>query len=160
MEPHIFYPSRVKVLRDLVGSIGLVAIGVWMLAQGLKIAWVAVAFFGMCTFTFMTLMLPNNSYLRIGPEGFEIRSLFRSYSYRWTEVAYFGVSRVGRFAGRKVVVFNFADDFSGKSMMRRVAAGLCGWEGGIPEVYAISAESLAELLNTYKTASEPSSGRA
>ncbi|MDE2427936.1 MAG: hypothetical protein KGM99_04365, partial [Burkholderiales bacterium] len=98
-------------------------------------------------------MLPNASYLQLTPEGFTMRSLYRSHFFRWKDVTAFAVGRV---VSNKMVMFNFAPTYQGPSKFRSFNASLTGYEAGLPDSYGMSHEALADLLNQYKTASRDS----
>jgi hypothetical protein len=152
--PQVLRPRRWKVLGLLAVSGGFTAGGVWMLAAGEWEGWLVSGFFGLCFIVAAALLLPGSAYLRLGPEGFEVCSLFRARSYRWADVEGFGVALVG---GNRMVAFNFAPGFPGSVVARRLAVLLSGWEGALPDTYGMGAEELAALLNGYRQAAAPAS---
>jgi len=125
-----------------------------MISDGWPSGWIVAGFFGLGVLASAATLLPNSCYLRIEPEGFEVRYLFRSWSLRWSQVSRFGVWRpVPVFACPEMVVFNLSDDEAAGRMTRHVAVGLSGWRGALPTVYSMAATDLAELLNAYRAAS-------
>jgi hypothetical protein len=153
VESRILYPSRLKLLLYLLLSVALTAVGFLLVRGGSWFGWVAAGIFGVSILVFATMLLPNTCYLRLGPDGFEVRSLFRTWSVRWSQVSRFGVWRPRRFIGPRMVVFNFSDGRGTGRTTHRLASALSGWEGGLPTVYGMPAAELAELLNAYRAAS-------
>src|SRR5262249_18582680 len=95
-------PSRRKLLGLLALSGGFTAVGVWMASDGQWLGWIVATFFGLGAVVFAVQFLPNSTYLRLGPDGFVVCSLFRSHTCRWVDVDRFGVGYVGV---NKMVVF-------------------------------------------------------
>jgi hypothetical protein len=149
MNETILRPSRRKVA--VYASISLLFVVVGFLTRGEEgwFAWSGIVFFGLCFLVFVANLVPGCSLLRLSAEGFEMRSLFRSHSYRWQDIELFGVGRVGL---RRMVMFNFAASFRSHAKGRAVAASLTGWQGALPDTYGLSAEALAELLNERRNA--------
>lgn len=156
MEPRVLYPSRLQSLRHLgvtFGCVALTAGGACMIADGWPSGWIVVGFFGPVVLLSAAMLLPSSCYLRIGPDGFAVRYLFRSWSLRWSQVTRFGVWRpVGVFACGEMVVFNRSDDEAAGRMTQRVAVGLSGSQWALPTAYSVPATDLAELLNQYRAA--------
>jgi len=121
--------------------------GVLMIMSGELLGWFVAVVFGLCVLVFTVSLLPGANCLRVGPNGFTIRSLFRSHSYRWSDVRGFGVGRVGV---KWMVVFDFTDEFQGTPRLRKISVALAGHEGALPDSYGMPLEALAELLNEYR----------
>jgi hypothetical protein len=157
VEPRVLYPSRLQSLRNLgvtVGGIAFTAGGMCMISDGWPSGWIVAGFFGLLAAVSTAMLLPSSCYLRIGPQGFEVRYGFRSRSLRWSQVTRFGVWRaVPVFACPERVVFNLSDDQASGRMTRHVALSLNGWHGALPTVYSMPAADLAEVLNAYRSAS-------
>jgi hypothetical protein len=86
----VLRPNRWKVLGLLAVSLGFTATGVGMAADGLWMGWLAAGFFGLGAVVFTVQLLPGSAYLRLGPDGFVVCSLFRSSACRWSDLARFG----------------------------------------------------------------------
>lgn len=140
-------PSRGKALLMLVIGVAFMASGVFMVREGRAWGWFVLIFFGLCTLIFITLLLPNAAYLRLSPEGFEIRSVFRSFRNKWSDVASFHAGRVGL---NPMVMIRFAPSYAPGRKARAVSAALTGGEGGLPDTYGRSAKDLAALLNEWR----------
>jgi hypothetical protein len=148
----VLRPGRSRVLGVLALCGGFTAVGAWMVAGGEWLGWLVAGFFGLGVAICAVLLLPGSASLRLGPEGFEVCSLFRARSYRWADVEGFGVTSVG---GNRMVAFNFAPAFPSSAVARRLAVLMIGWEGALPDTYGIGAGELAALLNSYKHAAVP-----
>jgi hypothetical protein len=161
----VLRPSRLKWLLVLAISFTFVGAGLtallWPSPPGAPqkedawVMWVGVGFFGLCAVASALQFLPQSSCLRLGAEGFTIRSLFREQTYRWEDVDTFGVTLVGL---NRMVGFNFAPHFRRAERLRGVSAALAGFEGALPDTYGLKAEELAYLMNEYKYRHEAATG--
>src|SRR5262245_17105691 len=124
----ILRPSPWKQGLALLVSLVFVTIGV-LLMDGSWEGWLATGFFGLCSVTFVVTMLPGASYLRLHQDGFEMRALFRTTHFKWSDIGDIGVTSVNL---NKMVAFNFAAHYRGHNRGRAVARGLTGWEGALP----------------------------
>jgi hypothetical protein len=122
-------------------------IGGWMIYSQRQGGWFVAIVFGLGSLVFTFQLLPDSSYLLLGPKGFTVRTLYRSEKYRWVEVERFGVTRIG---GNKMVGFDFSSEYGKHQVGRQVAAGISGYEGALPDTYGMKPERLAELLNEWK----------
>ena len=145
-DEQILRPSRWKTGLALLVSLVFVAIGV-LLMDGSWEAWLATAFFGLCSATFVVTMLPGASYLRLHQDGFEMRTLFRTTHFKWSDIGNIGVTSVNL---NRMVAFDFAERYRGQHRARAVARGLTGWEGALPNTYGMSARDLAALMTAYR----------
>jgi hypothetical protein len=98
---------------------------------------------------FALQLLPNSSYLRIGPEGFTVCTLFRAHSCRWNDVGAFKVGRVG---SKEMVVFNFSPQYRGPRRLARLNVNLVGAEAAVAAAgtWNVRMDQLANLLNRYR----------
>ena len=140
-------PSRIKNFLLLAVSVALTAGGATMIRDSRSMGWFVLVFFGLCTVIFMTLLLPNSSYLRLTRDGLETRSLFRSSKLRWADVASFRAGRIGLNA---MVLIEYAPSYRRARSGRAVATALTGAEGALPDTYGRSAKALAGLLNEWR----------
>jgi hypothetical protein len=127
----------------------LMAVGVWLILAGEWFGWLAAIFFGLCAIVLAATLLPNSSYLQIGPEGFAIRSLYRTQSFRWSDVGPFVVRR---FKNGQMVMFDFSEEYSQQRRLRELSKALAGHDGGLVDSYGLSHDDLAALLNRYREA--------
>ena len=95
-------------------------------------------------FVSLMQMLPNACYLKLDNQGFEYRSLFRSYFIKWQDVdVFFPVSVRG--------VSVYHPKMVGWRLKGKPLSGLtyflCGAHDTLRENYGMHANELAELLN-------------
>jgi hypothetical protein len=143
----ILRPSRWKHMLVAATCLLFACIGVLMIRDGRVMGWAVAGVFAVGLLVSLVQLLPSSSYLRLTSEGFGVRNLFRSHRYRWSDVTAFGV---GRIAGNKMVVFDFAEGYTGQRAGRALATAISGVEGALPDTYGRSAEALAELLNDWR----------
>ena len=124
----VFRPRLGKVVVLLFVSAAFVAAGAWMVRAGEWFGWVWIAFSGLPGLVLGIRLLPNSTYLRVGPDGFTICELFRAHSCRWPDVGAFEVRRVGR---SEMVVFSFSRQYPGSRGLRRFSARLLGAEAAV-----------------------------
>jgi hypothetical protein len=137
-------PRRLKWLLILAVSVAFTIAGGSMIRDGQAKGWFVISVFALSTLISIGLLLPGRAYLRITPEGFEMRSLFRSLQLRWTDVAGF---RAGRIGLNKMVLFNYAASYTRSPKARALATALTGTEAALPDTYGYTADDLAALLN-------------
>src|SRR5713101_7930664 len=99
----VFRPRPIRVVGWLLLSAAFVAGGIFMVSAGQQVGWLPIFFFGLGVLVFGLQLLPNCSYVRVGPEGFTVCSLFRSHSCRWSDVGVFKVAQLGP---KQMVVFS------------------------------------------------------
>jgi hypothetical protein len=95
-------------------------------------------------------LLPGRAYLLLASGEFAYRTLFKSRSYRWSEVEQFS-----SFAFRQssMVVFTLSQEgklrFS-ENGFRKFNKAISGGDDSLPDTYGMSADKLAELMNQRK----------
>lgn len=140
-------PRRAKWLLLLVASLAFTVVGGLMIRDGEAKGWFVAAVFGLSTLVAGGLLLPGSAYLRLTPDGFEMRSLFRSSRTRWADVAGF---RAGRIGLNKLVLFSYVPSYTRSATARALASALTGTEAALPDTYGYTAEALAELLDDWR----------
>jgi hypothetical protein len=141
------HPRRWKTALLLLICLAFTLIAIAMIRDGQRMGWFVVVFFSLCTVTFGVLLLPGSAYLRLTPEGFETRSLFRTHHARWADITAFRAGRIGLNA---MVLIQYAPSYAHARKLRAVSAALTGAEGALPDTYGHSAQQLAELLNEWR----------
>jgi hypothetical protein len=149
MQIRILRTNRFKIGSASVGSAVAAFVGIWLVTTGDSIGWGLAIFFGLLAIVFGATALPNSSYLELRPDGFKVCTLFRPSTYLWSEVGPFTVGTIGL---NPMVVFNFSSDYRGLARSRKVAAGLTGHEGALPDSYGLPLPELAQVLNEYRNA--------
>ena len=143
----ILRPSKIRMGLFLAICLAFTVGGGWMIYGDREGGWFVAIVFGLGSLVFAAQLLPDSSYLLLGPDGFTVRTLYRSQKYRWAQVERFGVTRIG---GNKTVAFDFSREYRKYHVARQVAAGISGYEGTLPDTYGMKPERLAELLNEWK----------
>lgn len=138
--PLILKPSKVKSIILILISIGFVALGILLLEKNTLIAVLNIIFFGICLLIFIINLIPNSSYLKIDERGIEMKNLFRITFIPWQAVNSF---RTKYIFVNKMVVFDIDQKLLESSKMK-------GKTGAFPDIYGMSAQKLADLLNEYK----------
>ena len=133
----------------LLLCLAFVACGVLMIQDGKAFGWITVAFFGMCAAVFAMRLLSNRSYLRVSSSGIEIRSLWRTWRFRWSDISHFYAGCIGP---NKMVLFDFSLAYQRAKVSRSVSKAIAGAEGCLPDTYGFTAEALAEHLNQWMVA--------
>jgi hypothetical protein len=151
--------NRLLLRPSKKGSLGLllicsvfVAAGVWAASEGHIIGWFASCFFGLGVLVAIVQLLPNASYLLLTENGLEARTMYRSWSVSWKDIAFFTTASIGPM--NRMVVFNFSDHYERAKITRRFAGGIAGYEGALPDTYGMKADELADLLNNWKASFE------
>lgn len=143
----MLYPSRRKHLLFALLSLAFVSIPFLIPAAPL-VVWISAAFFAVCALVFLLNLLPGTSYLRLTPEGFEARSLFRTWPLvRWCCVSQFQVTSA---SGQSMVVYDNSVDLEQNPRLSRANRFVAGTSSGLPDTYGLSAEALASLLNEWR----------
>jgi hypothetical protein len=145
----VLWPSRRKIVGMLLASFAFVVVGVFLIPSGHWVGWLSVAVFGLGVLVFVLQLLPQSAYLRVGPDGFTVCTLFRAHSCRWSDVGPFKVVRVGP---KDMVVFSFSDQYRGPRRLARLNTNLVGAEAAIAVdgTWNIRMEELAAVLNRYR----------
>ena len=149
-EELILRPRKGKAVLVFVVCAGFVGMGMFIIAkEGNWFAWMTTGFFGLCLSISLIEIFSDRSYLRLTPEGFTIHGHLRSTTYRWDEVAGFGVEAIGS-EFNKMVVLDFSDNSQVSPVGRSVARALAGCEGALPDTYGMKPADLAALMNAWR----------
>jgi hypothetical protein len=141
-------PAKAKTVGFLLGCLGFVVTGAWMIRTGEAMGWLCVMFFGLGCVIFAINLLPGASYLHLGPEGFILCSLFRRCpQVRWDAASDFRVVRVPP-SMMKMVVYD--QESCERPRLARINRALVGAGCGVPDTYGRKPEALAELLNDWR----------
>lgn len=132
-------------------------IGFNMLQQGQGIkGGLVFGVFGFGSMVLAVKMLPNSTYLRLTPVGFELCSLFKKTFFRWEEVTNFAVVEVpSGFTRTKLVGFNFTPLYRGgkvSSRIREINTQLSGREASLPDSFGLTHDELVAVLVQWHSA--------
>lgn len=146
-EPLRLRPSPWRWLAVFAVSAAFVALS---MALSDKSAWfsaVGSLFFGACALVALVALIPGSSHLQLESEGMTVRSLFREWHVRWSDVDVFFVASV---SGNAMVCWNYVADAGAKPPGSALSRALSGVEAGLPDTYGHSASELAALLNRWR----------
>jgi len=109
-----------------------------------------VAFFLLGAAVSFAMLLPGRNYLLLGRDGFTVKTLWGSKSFRWGEVEHFGTLSV---KGTTHVTYALSSEGRlryTESWFRKLNRAVSGGDDNLPDTYGLSAEELAELMNQWK----------
>lgn len=149
MTNELVYPaSRLKAALIFLGCGAFVAVGLLLSKEKPLIGWACVAFFGLGLPASILMLLPNKIYLKLTPEGFEVRSLFGGKLTRWSEVERF---YVGSIRGITMIAIVYKASYADQQVLRKVSSAMAGMEGAFPNSYTSSREEILKTLNEWHT---------
>ncbi len=119
--------SKLRNISLLLISLVFVLVGVLLMEKSSIISYFVTGFFGLCACVFLIQLFPNSSYLKLKPEGFEFRSLFRSSFVSWSEVSQFVVIII---SGNRMVGWNYLK--GKKSSAKKASKFISGTEAALP----------------------------
>jgi hypothetical protein len=134
-------PERPGLVVFAVACGVSIGVGFFMalLPVGNFLGWLTLGFAGVAGLCGAAYLLPANSTLILGVEGFTVRFASRAMFYSWSEVDHFAV------AGRHMVAFRLLDGSEHASPTERE---MTGYDGALPCGYgSLSPEALADQLN-------------
>ncbi len=135
--------SKKKAALLLLGSIAFVAVG-WLIRQQHPVAaWLAIVFFALGIPVALYMMFTKKIYLLLDAAGFEMGSPIKTVRVAWNEVDGFGLAAI---SGARMIAVQYNARYREQRLLRGIAAGLTGIEGGIPNNYALPLEDVLELL--------------
>jgi len=161
--PIILTASRKKLFPGLIYCIAALALcGVFVKLQeeaggmsALDAVVVAVGLAGACIATMIGLyglFVPAAWSLRLDEVGFCLQVLWRSKSYKWSEVSSFSVQALPRrlriSKGETHICFNVASD--ARTTASTMNRALLGFNHGFLNRYGVSSNDLVALLNEWR----------
>jgi hypothetical protein len=118
--------------------------------EGLLVVGSLVLFFIAGAALSMLNLQPGRSCLLLAPDGFTFHALFKSRSYRWSEVERFAVFS---HSGANLVVFTLSPEgrvrFT-ENKFTKFNKALSGGDDSLPDTYGMGAGNLAALMNQWK----------
>lgn len=165
----VFRPRKRKWGLILLGSVVFVAIGFLIMDNPHSFldrfwAYASIIFFGHVAVVALLQFLPGSSFLRVGPDGITVRTMWRTTFCRWSDIERFGVAESSTFHGgvqqqHRMVGFNFSTTYLGRSKagkLRGFNVRLTGFEAALPDNYGWDYAELAEHLNRLREQYVPS----
>jgi hypothetical protein len=125
----------------------LAAFGGGMLYSGTGWPWVYLGPAALLAGFAVYVLTAPRMRLRLSATGFEYGTVVRRYSFRWVDVAGFGVAD---FATFRWVVFVFAPGYTGDGRVRRINQDFGGFDRYLPDTYGRNPIALAELLEEWR----------
>ena len=146
--PVTYRPRMRSVLPALAICVLFALAGVGMRNEKPVAGTLTAVFFGLCTLVFLISLHPRARSLTLREDGFEYTNLFRKHFVKWSDVSKFGIASV---AMNTFVSWNYSSSFTAQATARKVARGLAGYEGALPDSYGMSAAELLEILTSVHT---------
>ena len=111
-------------------------------------AWFEIVFFGVGVIIAFVALLPGSTYLRLTPEGYEMRALFRTWKQSWQQIERFQAYRKPT-SWRRYVGIIYDPSYKGRRRARRLNRSLAGVDDALRDTYGLSADELANLMNEW-----------
>ena len=155
----VLRPRKRKWALVLLICAAFTAGGFWMLtdedASDRFGGYFCLTFFGLGTVASLTQFVPGSSFLRLAPDGFTVRSTWRTRFYRWSDIERFGVAEFSTVHGfarqrHRMIGYDFSASYPDQDKMvklRNLNRNWTGFEAALPDNYGWSYEALAEHLN-------------
>jgi hypothetical protein len=106
-----------------------------------------VGFFGLLTAAMIAQLWPGMVYLRLSPQGFEVKNVRQHFFVNWSDVEAFSIARVGK---GKYVVFRLIEP------LRRERGAICRLfvptdvDGLLPFAFGFDLNELACQMNAWR----------
>jgi hypothetical protein len=155
----ILRPGKIKWTLMLLLSAAFVGAGFFLLPR--SDPWsdrfmieACIGFFSLCGIVALIQFAPGSSFLRLTPDGVTVRTVWRTWFYRWSDIERFGVAEFPA-AGQshRRVGFDFSDGYVGRNRQPKwkdFNRNLCGFEATGPDSYGWSHADLAMHLNEWR----------
>ena len=128
-------------------SLAFVVSGIFLTKEQAVMGWFVTSFFGICLLVFLTQLIPGSTELTLRKEGFEMTSMFRKSTTRWTDIESFKIGYLGR---NKTVMFDYIESHNKHDTGKLISKGLSGSHGALPTTYGLKATELLKTLNEWK----------
>jgi hypothetical protein len=142
-----YRPRNSRTILFALGSLAFLVPGAYMIKEQPVIGWFVTLFFGLGLIVFLIQIIPGSTELTLTKEGFEMTSLFRKGTIRWTEIESFNIGYIG---GNKTIVFDFNERYKKHKTGKIISKGLSGSHGALPTTYGLKAKELLKILNEWK----------
>lgn len=117
-----------------------------------------IAFFGLGIVIAIIQFIPGSSFLRLSSDGITVRTMWRSTSYRWSDIERFGVAEFTTSHGgipqrHRLVGLDFSASYPRRDRAQTVKSinrSFTGFEGALPDNYGWDYGELAAHLNRLK----------
>ncbi len=97
------------------------------------------------------MLFPDSNYLLLTPEGFTVKSLFRTKLTKWLEVKEFTVDKMPGASGSvRAIFYDYIDSYPDLVTTRKLAKAMTGYEAALESGYGMKLEQLCELMNVWR----------
>lgn len=138
--------SIYKAIQIILISIGFVLLGFFLVSEEIYWGWPIVVIFGLgIPIGFFQFF--RKPYIKLDTEGFYFYSGVKLWRYSWCDIDSFFV---GKIHGSKMIGINYSDSYQKTNTARKIALGLAGMEGTLPNQFKLNLELVCEHLNSWK----------
>lgn len=134
--------SRMKWVAVLLACTFPLTSGLTMRHESPVTGWSMIVLFGLGVIVSGVALLPSSGYLRLTPDGFGQRVLFRTSLESWRHIDHFESA-----AGSVGVVYE--PDYAPAANLRKTNRSLLGVDGVLADTYGMKADALAALMNDW-----------
>jgi hypothetical protein len=116
-------------------------------------AWICIAWFGLCAVIFAINLLPGASCLQLKGEGLDVTNFFRTRDHRWQDIECFGLYQGQSRALQNKVMMNFANvanETSSGRALRAMNKVNYGFDSMLPDTYGMKPAELVTLLEEWR----------
>jgi hypothetical protein len=141
-------PSLPRLLVTLFVGVLVMVGGLFLvIGPGQVLTTVAAGLGGLAILAFVVAVVRRRPRVVVTAAGFTIHKLFGEESHAWQDVhGQFAVIKIGLI---KAVGYNFTAAYKARTG-RKPTSKFSGYDAAISGAFALSAEKLAELLNTHR----------
>lgn len=145
------YPGKQKWLGVLVISTLFVLTAVFLITdEPLTLRAMVGGFFGLGVPLSLLQLFGTSSWLRLEETGFEYAQFGRKFRYDWANVSEFGLWKMKQGLLTTSSHVGFSTEANSAKLLGKINNALVGASGTLPDTYGMSAEKLAELMNTWR----------
>lgn len=139
----ILRPRKLKYLILLLSGVFIIAFfGIMMILVGILVGWLVLV--ALLFLLVLAKFVFDSHYLILDSEGFTLKGLFGSTSYKWADIEEFRVVWEYFF---KAILFKYSNSFQTTSTAQTIVRKLSFGLRTFPDIYAMKAEDLAALMN-------------
>src|SRR6188768_275028 len=140
----ILRPRKRKWALVFLACLAFVAIGSFMLrdpkeADNRPVTYFFLGFFGLGGLVSLIQFVPGSSFLRLSPEGLDVRTMWRTKVYRWSDIERFGVAEFSTVHGfarqrHRMIGIEFSPSYPEQNKgqtLRNMNRNLMGFEAAL-----------------------------
>jgi hypothetical protein len=139
----ILKPRKLKYLMLLLPAIFIIAFfGIMMILVEIPVGWLVLVI--PLFLLVLAKFIVDSHHLILDSEGFTLKGLFGSSSYKWVDIEEFRVRWSYFF---KTIMFKYSDPSQSTSTAQTIVGKLSFNLRTFPDIYTMKAEDLAALMN-------------